>query len=145
MPKRKNVIGDRKKSARSRVSNGRDLLPGIDGRSPTARRYRDLVSAIIAERGGSDLITETIAQLIRRFSAASVLAEQMEARIARGETVDIGEHALLCSTLVRVANHIGIDRIATDITPTGFTFGVREIYDPKTGTIEIIESRGNKV
>src|SRR5271154_3069392 len=39
----------RKKHARSRISNGRDLLPDIDGRSVVARRYRDIASAILSD------------------------------------------------------------------------------------------------
>jgi antitoxin (DNA-binding transcriptional repressor) of toxin-antitoxin stability system len=45
--------------------------------------------------------------LIRRFAAAAVLAEQLEARIARGEEITLTDHALLCSSLVRLAQRIG--------------------------------------
>jgi len=63
---------------RSRISNGNGLLPGIDGRSEIARRYRDVVSAIIADQGGSDRCAEARIQLIRRFAACSVIAESLE-------------------------------------------------------------------
>jgi hypothetical protein len=56
--------------------------------------------------------------LIRRFAAASVLAEQLESRLANGEQIDIQEHATLSSTLVRLAQRIGIDRVARDVTPS---------------------------
>jgi hypothetical protein len=42
---------DRKGYARSRLTNGKDLLPNIDGRSLIARRYRDIYSAIAADPG----------------------------------------------------------------------------------------------
>jgi hypothetical protein len=42
----------------------------------------------------------------------------MEAQLARGESINISEHALLCSTMVRVAQRIGVDRVARNITPT---------------------------
>jgi hypothetical protein len=42
----------------------------------------------------------------------------MEARIARGEEIDVQQHALICSSLVRLAQRIGIDRRARNITPT---------------------------
>ena len=57
-------------------------------------------------------------QLIRRFAALAVQAEAMEARLVNGEQIDIGEHALLSSTLVRIASRIGIDRRARNITPS---------------------------
>jgi hypothetical protein len=82
-----------------------------------ARRYRDISSAILADQGGLEQCSESRLQLIRRFSAAAVLAEQMEARLANGEEIDISEHALLCSTLTRLSTRLGIDRRAREITP----------------------------
>jgi hypothetical protein len=77
----------RKSHTRSRVSNGHDVLPNVDGRSTIARRYRDIASA-------------------------------MESKLANGEAIDIQEHATLSSTLVRLAQRIGIDRVPIDISPT---------------------------
>ena len=108
----------RKAQARSRVSNGRDLLPKVDGRSLIARRYRDIMSAIASDQGGIDRLSEARLQLIRRFAAAACLAEQLEARLARGEQIDIQEHALLVSTMVRVAQRIGVDRLPRDLAPS---------------------------
>ena len=87
------------KARKSRITNGKDLLPNIDGRSVIARRYRDIVSAILADQGGADRCSESRQQLIRRFAAAAVLAEQLEGRLANGEQIDIAEHATLSSTL----------------------------------------------
>ena len=56
--------------------------------------------------------------MIRRFAAAAVLAEQMESRLANGELIDLTEHSLLSSTLVRIGARIGLDRIPRDISPT---------------------------
>ena len=63
-------------------------------------------------------MTEARLQLVRRFAAAAVLAEMLEARLARGEQIDVGEHGHLSSTLCRLAQRIGINRRARDITPT---------------------------
>ena len=57
-------------------------------------------------------------QLISRFASGAVLAEALEARLANGEEVDISEHAQLSSTLVRLAQRIGINRVAKNITPS---------------------------
>jgi hypothetical protein len=104
-----------KLQGRSRVSNGHDLLPDIDGRSVMARRYRDITNAILGDQGGADRCSESRTQLIRRFAAAAVLAEQLEARLVNGEKIDITEHSLLSSTLTRLASRIGINRIPRDI------------------------------
>lgn len=118
MPPASTRLVARSPVARSRVSNGADVLPGIDGRSATARRYRDICSAIAADQGGIERLSEARIQLIRRFAAAACLAENMEARLANGENIDIGEHAHLTSTMTRVAQRIGIDRRAKSVTPT---------------------------
>ena len=57
-------------------------------------------------------------QPLRRFAASCVLAEQLEASVAAGNQIDINEHAVLVSSLVRVANRIGIDRIPKNVTPS---------------------------
>jgi hypothetical protein len=108
----------RKVPARSRVSNGADILPDVDGRSAVARRYRDIAAQIIADMGGASQCAETRLQLIRRFAAAAVLAEQMEARLANGHSINIADHALVSSTLLRLAQRIGIDRRSRNITPS---------------------------
>jgi hypothetical protein len=113
-----NDVVSRKSHARSRVTNGGDLLPDVDGRSIVARRYRDIMSAILVDQGGAGRCSESRIQLIRRFSASAVLAEMMEARLANGEAIDISEHALLCSSLVRLASKIGINHVPRDITPS---------------------------
>lgn len=118
MPAESNVLAPRKPTARSRVSNGSDLLPNVDGRSATARRFRDICSAIIVDQGGLDRLSESRLQLIRRFAAAAVLAEQMESKLVEGTAIDLSEHAQLASTLCRLASRIGIDRISRDLTPT---------------------------
>ena len=110
-------VGHPKDPGKSRVTNGADLLPDIDGRSVVARRYRDICSAIAADQGGADQLSEARLQLVRRFAAAAVLAEQMESRLVNGEQIDISEHALLASTLVRIAQRIGINRVARNVTP----------------------------
>jgi hypothetical protein len=100
----------RSSKQRSRLTNGTALLPD-------ARRFKDITSGILADQGGADQCSESRLQLVRRFAAAAVLAEQLESRLANGEQIDIQEHALLCSTLARLASRIGIERRARDVTP----------------------------
>ena len=111
-------IRRRKSHGRSRVSNGHDVLPDVDGRSVIARRYRDIARAILVDQGGVEQCSESRQQLVRRFAAAAVLAEQMESKLARGDEIDVQQHALLCSSLVRLAQRIGIERVARDVTPS---------------------------
>ena len=111
-------VGRPKDLQKSRLTYAPVLLANADGRTTVARRYRDIATAIATDQGGADRLSETRLQLIRRFSAAACLAEQLESRLARGEEIDIQEHSLLVSTMVRVAQRIGIDRRAKNITPS---------------------------
>lgn len=111
------ALAPKKPVARSRVTNGADVLAGIDGRSAVARRYRDILAALVADQGGFEGMSEARAQLSRRFAALAVQAEQAEARLARGETIDLHAHALIASTLTRLASRLGINRLAKDVTP----------------------------
>ena len=74
-------VGARAPALRARVTNHKGLLPGLDGRSATARRFRDLVNAFIADMGGLNRCSEIKLGLIRRLAATTVQAEMLEARM----------------------------------------------------------------
>jgi hypothetical protein len=97
-------------SLRSRITNGKELLPGIDQRSPQVRRYRDVLAALISDRGGLDQLSEARLHLCRRFAAQVLLAEEMEARLCSGQPIDIAEHCAISNTLGRLAGRIGLSR-----------------------------------
>ena len=122
-------IAPRKPPARSRVSNGRDWLAGVDQRSSIARRYRDLMAEAIADSGGLSECSQARLQLIRRLAALSVQLEALEAKLADGAEIDITEYTALTSTLVRVVSRLGINRVARD---TGVTLSdiMREHQPP---------------
>ncbi len=117
MPPENKALASRKPEARSRVSNGQDILAGIDGRSLKARRYRDIMAAMISDQGGLTGLSEARLQLCRRFAAQSLLAEDIEACLANGGEVRVEEHAMISSTLVRLASRLGIDRRVRRIVP----------------------------
>jgi hypothetical protein len=119
MPTENSGITTRKPTARSRITNGRDWLPGIDQRSTIARRYRDLVAEVVtSDLGGIDRCSQAKLQLARRFAALAVQLEALEAKLADGAEINIQEYATLTSTLVRVISRLGIERVARDvITP----------------------------
>jgi hypothetical protein len=103
-------------STRARASNHKDLLPGLDGRSSGARRFRDLLQAYAADMGGITNLSEVKIGLLRRLAATSVLAEALEVKAANGEAVDVGTYCNLASTAVRIASRVGLERIARDVT-----------------------------
>ena len=103
---------------RSAVTNHKDLLPGLDGRSATARRFRDLVNAFVADMGGLECCSEIRLGLVRRLAATTVQAEMLEARMVNGEQIDISQLCTLASTTVRLSQRLGLERKQRDVTPS---------------------------
>jgi hypothetical protein len=85
-------------------------LPGLDGRSATERRFRDLVNAFIADMGGLDRCSEIRLGLPRRLAATTVQAEMLEAHMVNGEAIDIATLCTLASTTVRLSQRLGLER-----------------------------------
>jgi hypothetical protein len=86
---------------RSRVTNGTRMLEGVDGRSPTARRYRDLVESFTHDLGGMAQLSEADRSLVRQAATLTVRSEQLQAAIVRGEPVDPDELIRLTNTTRR--------------------------------------------
>src|ERR1700757_1148772 len=118
------AIPRRSPSVRSKLSNGAKLLPMTDGRSATARRFRDLYEDICADLGGMDLLSEGQKQLARRAAMLSAEAERLEALAARNERpsrenwkedlankFDVDTYGQLCDRLGRVFRRLGLERI----------------------------------
>ncbi len=119
MPADSPQIAGRSPVARCRITNDSALLAGVDGRSAIARRFRDLVDAIVSDLGGDDTISEGQRQLARRASALSVQCEQIEADMANGGAIDLNDYVRLVNALNRVLGSIGLKRRMKDVTPKG--------------------------
>jgi len=95
---------------RSRVTNGQEMLPGIDGRAPLARRYRDLMVAILEDLGGADQLSELERQLVRRCAALSIEAENQEAAKVMGGELNLEVYLPVVNALGRTAERLGLKR-----------------------------------
>jgi hypothetical protein len=99
------------------VSNGSRLfaIAGLDGRTQTARRFRDLVEAVTGDLGGADILSEAQRQLIRRASALSIMAEAVEADLVRDLGLDINNYGMICDRLRRILESLGLARVARPV------------------------------
>jgi hypothetical protein len=116
--------GPRSPYLRSRVSQGLDLLPSVDGRSMAARVFKDTYLAMVAHCGGEDGIPETLRLMCRRAAAIEAELINLEARfaLARAEgeqptQTDLDLYSRLVNTLRRVCEVLGWRRTARDVTP----------------------------
>jgi hypothetical protein len=67
----------------ARTTNDALSLPHVDGRSPWARRRRDLIRQFTKELGGTPTLRQRV--LVSNVSAAIVASEQMQSRIVSGD------------------------------------------------------------
>ena len=72
-----------KPMARSKVTNGVDLLPGTDQRTVWARRFRDIRALFLSDMAGETHCSEGEKALVRRCATLVVELERMEATFAR--------------------------------------------------------------
>lgn len=105
----------RRARVKARVTNHVDLLPNIDGNSPGARRFRDLVNGYISDLGGIELCSQTQIGLLRQLAAINVIADGVAARAVNGGEVNISEMCTLASTVMRLSMRLGFARVSKPV------------------------------
>lgn len=121
MPATNPNIPDAKATARSRVTNGSAILPGVDGRSTWVRRLRDLVALHVTDLGGEGAISEAERSIVRRAATLTVELERMEAAFATAGAAQPGDLDLYQRTagnLRRLLEAVGLQRRQRNVTPT---------------------------
>jgi hypothetical protein len=106
--------------ARSRITNGSALLPGVDGRSAWARRCRDVISLHIGDLGGADNVSEAECSIIRRCAALTVELEHLEfvfATAGSATTEQLMLYQTVTNSLRRSLEAIGLERRPRDVGP----------------------------
>lgn len=116
--------------AATRMGTGSSVLPGVDGRTGPARRYKELVANMAADLGG-DLPTAKQA-VVNRAATLIVWAEKAEAEFANSGELDTATYTTAINSLRRLLADIGLDRRAKDITPTLSEY--ISSYDRKRGS-----------
>jgi hypothetical protein len=92
------------------------MLSGIDGRSPQARRYRDLVADFADELGGQDRLTQAQLAVVRQAAGVTVQCEAMQTDIVNGKSVDAEQLVRVSNLLARLLGQLGIGKTAAPET-----------------------------
>jgi hypothetical protein len=100
-------IAVRSARLRSAVTNRKRLFVEGDGRSPWARRWRDLVELHAGDLGGMDLLSEAQLSLIKRASTIEVELEQVEGRLSSGRDADLDLYTRSASHHRRILETLG--------------------------------------
>lgn len=109
---------ERSPTLRSRVTNGKQLLANVDGRTADARRYRDLCLSLADDLGGAAGLTEAQRALVRQAAAMIVQSERLQSAVLRGELVDVEQLTRLANAATRILTRLGIKRAVRDTAPT---------------------------
>lgn len=104
---------ENKRDLTSALSNGsKSFLSDVDGRSPLARRYKDLVWEFSSQVGGNP--TPAQLQLVRRAAGLSIQCELLECDMVSGNTVNLMVYPKLVTCLGQVLGKLGIARMSVD-------------------------------
>ncbi|WP_447256797.1 hypothetical protein [Mesorhizobium sp. ORM8.1] len=104
----------RKLKARSGVTNGTELLPGLDGRSKWARRLHDLVANHVQDLGGPRHVTQSQFALIRAAATTTIILEKWELQFATEGTLSVADllgYQTTLNSLRRVLETLGLNRV----------------------------------
>jgi len=116
----RSLIGD-KRQARSKVTNGSALLPGVDGRSTWVRRCRDVIALHLSDMGGESNTSAAERSLIRRIAVLTTELEMLEQRFAAvgmATAIDLDLYVRGAGHLRRLLESIGLQRRQKDVTPS---------------------------
>jgi hypothetical protein len=120
-PPDRQQIGRHKDPLKSRIANGSELLPGVDGRSLWARRLRELLHEHVTALGGEDNISPAELALLRRAITLIVECERREVEFAKaGQVSDaqLSVYQTSINTLRRTLEALGLQRRSRDVTPS---------------------------
>lgn len=85
-------------------------LARVDGRSAAARRFRRLCREFAADLGGEDSLTAAERALIEQAAAMTMTAQDAQAALLRGETVDTDGLVRLGNCSARLLSALGVQR-----------------------------------
>jgi hypothetical protein len=81
-------------------------------------KFDAIASGIADDLGGNERLSTVQKHLVEAFAGVALAVNDLNARLLLGEEIDIVEQSQAVSTMVRVAQRIGISRVARDVTPS---------------------------
>jgi len=92
-------------------------IDGLDRRTRAYRRYLTIKSAILEDLGGEEHLSEVQRQLVSKFATLALHLEATEAAALAGQTIDGDAFGRAAGHMRRLAEAIGLERKARDVTP----------------------------
>jgi hypothetical protein len=104
-------------------------LTQIDGRTRSMMRVRTIMRALEVDLGGSDHLTLGQCQLCQRAAVLGAYIEDIEARWAAGETIEVSDYLAAINSQRRVLATIGLERRSRDVTPPSIEEYAKHVLD----------------
>ena len=103
------------------TGNGRGKLrlltrQSLDGRTKARKQFDAVVEGIASDLGGEAHLTTVQRHLVEAFAGCAVVVQDINARLLLGQPIDVSEAAQAVSSLVRLAQRIGVGRRMLDVT-----------------------------
>jgi hypothetical protein len=103
-------------ASRSALTNRPLHIRNVDGRTVSARRYRDICLALTDDLGGT--LSESQQILVRQSAALTVAVESLQAKIVGGVDVDAEQLVRLSNVQARTLARLGIKKPTPPRPPT---------------------------
>ena len=88
----------------------------LDGRTKARKQFDAVVEGIASDLGGEAHLTTVQRHLVEAFAGCAVVVHDINARLLLGQPIDVSEAAQAVSSLVRLAQRIGVGRRMLDVT-----------------------------
>ena len=88
----------------------------LDGRTKARKQFDAIAEGIASDLGGEADLTTVQRHLVEAFAGCAVVVHDINARLLLGQPIDIGEASQAVSSLVRLAQRIGVGRHIRDVT-----------------------------
>ena len=88
----------------------------LDGRTKARKQFDAVVEGIASDLGGEAHLTTVQRHLVEAFAGCAVVVHVINARLLLGQPIDVSEAAQAVSSLVRLAQRIGVGRRMLDVT-----------------------------
>ena len=87
-----------------------DFLAGLDGRTQVARELKSRLTELQDDLGGEETLSYQRRALCKRAIYLEARADSMEAAMACGNPVDLGQYVMAVNSMVGLFRTLGLDR-----------------------------------
>lgn len=137
----------RSRHFQTRVTKGKELLPGIDKRTLWARRLHDLVANHVADLGGQTHVTQSQFALIRAAATTTMILEKWELQFATQDNISVADllgYQTTLNSLRRVLETLGLNRV--DPPPnTAPTLDMSKLTDAELDRLNLLTHKASEI